>query len=133
MNLPTKAVWLAVHRIFSDEHVAAGCSLSLKHLMTVWPHTGMRMRDLAEGLETLASSGYMSVEMSEDGPCARLLDEQFGLTNGDAQDRHAVSTVQSLRSSRTRPTHLGTLLSRGDGRRQEDRHLHAYANAYALA
>lgn len=129
MSLPTKAVWLAVHRIFSEEHVAAGCSLPLKHLMTVWSHTGMRMRDLAEGLETLASSGYMSVEMGEDGPRARLINEQFGLANWDLQDRSAVAMVQMLRKSRARPTHLGNLLGHGEGRRQEDRTLVAYAAA----
>lgn len=121
MKLPTKAVWLAVHRIFSLEHVTAGCSLSLKNLMGAWSGTGMRMADLAEGLEALMHSGSLSLEIGDEGPCVRLLDERFGLVDFGADDRNAASTVQQLRKDRSRPTHLGSLLTCGEGRRNGER------------
>lgn len=127
MSIPIKAVWLAVHRIFSDERVDTGCTLPLKDLMVAWCRTGMRMRDLAEGLETLSHTGHLSIEMSPEGPRARLLNEQFGLAEFSSQDRSAVATVQALRNERRRPTHLGSLLGAGEGRRAEDRYLTAHA------
>lgn len=127
MRIPTKAVWLAIYRIFSDQQISAGCSLTLKELMTAWSGSGLRVRDLAEGLETLAHSGFMSLELGSDGPCARLLDAQFGLLDPSGKDRGTVTALERLRESRQRPAHLTHLIPHGDGRRAEDRYFAAQA------
>lgn len=120
MQIPTKAVWLSIYRVFTDSNVSAGCSLTLKEMMTAWTRSGLRQCDLAEGLESLMHSGFMRLEVGPDGPCARLLDAQFGLLEADGRDRRTVKALERLRAARRRPAHLGSLLKGGDGRRSED-------------
>lgn len=122
MILPTKSIWLAVYRIFSSARVGAGCSLSLKEMMQAWADTGLRQRDLAGALESLSRAGFLKLEMSPEGPRARMIDEGFGLLRADSKDQIAVTSLERLRESRVRPaSHIAGLLgTRRDGRRAED-------------
>lgn len=120
MRIPTKAIWLSIYRVFTDQNVGAGCSLTLKELMTEWTVSGLRQCDLAEGLDSLSRAGFMSLEEGDEGPCARLLDEQFGLLDAGELDRGVLRALERLREARRRPTHLGNLLEYGEGRRHDD-------------
>jgi hypothetical protein len=122
MFIPTKSIWLAVHRIFGEAGVHAGQSLGLKELMQAWADTGLRQRDLGSALESLSRVGFVRLEMTQDGPRACLVDEQFGLLREDGRDNGAMASLNILRESRGRPAHLAGLTQQPyDGRRREDR------------
>jgi hypothetical protein len=84
--------------------------MPLRELIRIWPETMLRRGDLVAGLEKLRLSNHLAIEQTPDGPKVRLLDESFGLVT-TKDDREAVSTLNSLREFRKRPSgHLQTLL-----------------------
>lgn len=103
MNITTKTLWLAVYRVFSLERVPIDCSLSLQKMMDDWLDSGLREGDLSAGLESLSAAGFIRLEVGEDGPSARLLDEQFGLLRPHTDDRQAAELLEDLRQKRRRP------------------------------
>lgn len=122
MHIPTKSIWLAVHRIFDDARVEVGQSLGLRELMTAWGDVGLRQRDLAGALDTLTRTGHLALEMTEQGPSARLLSNSFGALSRDGRDQSALRSLALLRQQRHVPAHIKTLrLAQSDNRRREDR------------
>ena len=121
MSISSKAISLTLHRIFSEQRVGSGCTLSLKSMMNAWSATGLRMHDLADGLQELMLVGQLQLEVGEEGPCVRLLDESFAFTNLKSADRATLLATHSMLTQRKRPTHLGNLLGHGEGRRAGDR------------
>ncbi|MGH8518761.1 MAG: hypothetical protein ACREUE_15020, partial [Panacagrimonas sp.] len=101
--------------------VCVGCGMPLRELMRIWPETSLRRGDLIAGLEKLRLSNHLAIEPTLDGPSVRLLDESFGLVT-TAEDRDAVSALNTLRELRKRPAgHLATLLTTSAfGRRTND-------------
>lgn len=129
MNISVKTLWLAIHRIFSNARIGAGCSIDLRELMTAWAESGLRQSDLARGLETLTQAGHMRLESTPHGPVARLIDEQFGLLRPGSQDQRVVASLEQLRQSRKqRCGHLQALIATPRAnRRAEDRSLYTEA------
>ncbi len=122
MIVPTKSIWLAVHRVFSDAGVHAGQSLGLKEVMQAWAQTGLRQRDLGNALDSLGRVGFVKLTMTAEGPRALLVDESFGLLHASGRDSGAVVSLNHLREARGMPSHLaGLTQERKDGRRSEDR------------
>ena len=121
MNLSSKALWLALHRVLSREQIGVGCSMTLKTAMQAWSETGLRQADLARCLDSLVSVGFLALESTRDGPVLRVLDEQFGLMRPGHADRELVDKLELLRQSRRRRhSHLGLLVGIPDGRRASD-------------
>lgn len=123
MIVPTKAVWLAVHRIFTEAGIHAGQSHGLKEVMQAWSATGLRQRDLGSALESLSRVGFLKLAMTPQGPRVELIDESFGLVHAGGRDNGAVASLAQLRVARGMPSHLAGLVpnDRKDGRRSEDR------------
>lgn len=122
MIVPTKAVWLAVHRIFSEAGIHVGQSYGLKDVMQAWAQTGLRQRDLGNALESLSRVGFLKLVMTAQGPRVDLLDESFGLVHSGGRDSDAIASLAQLRTARGMPSHLvGLVQDRKDGRRDEDR------------
>jgi hypothetical protein len=131
MIVPTKSVWLAVHRLFSDAGVHVGECMGLKEMMQGWDQTGLRQRDLGNALDTLVRVGFVQLSMSAAGPRALLVDETFGLLHESGRDQAAVQSLNQVRETRRLPSHVSGLVKEPkDGRRSEDRELRkAFARA----
>lgn len=122
MHIPTKSIWLAVYRIFDDARVEVGQSLGLRDLMTAWGEIGLRQRDLAGALDTLTRTGHLRLEMTEEGPSARMVCASFGTLNGDGRDQAALRSLTLLTQERQVPPHVKALRpAQPDNRRREDR------------
>tara|TARA_R110000787_G_scaffold84079_2_gene180432 strand:+ start:2891 stop:3265 length:375 start_codon:yes stop_codon:yes gene_type:complete len=120
MNITPKTLGFAIHRIMVVNRVTRGCSISMKDMLEAWRETLLRRRDLVDGLEALRKSGHLALEQTPDGPQLRMLDESFGLIRTE-RDREALSQLNRLRNSRSRPTtHLGQLTPKKTGRRGDD-------------
>lgn len=110
MKITPKVVQYAIHRVLAAQQVCVGCGMPLRELMRLWPETMLRRGDLIAGLEQLRASRHLAIEASPDGPKVVLIDESFSLVSS-ADDRAAISTLNSLREVRKRPAgHLQTLL-----------------------
>lgn len=103
MNITTKTLWLAVYRVFSSERVPVDSTLGLQKMMDDWLDSGLRQGDLSTGLESLASAGFIRLEVGKDGPRARLVDPQFGLLRPHTDDHQAAALLEELRRKRCRP------------------------------
>lgn len=127
MKISTKALWIAIHRVFARERIGTGCSIDLGFLMSAWGQSGIRQSDLATGLESLVQAGFVSLEMAPGGPCVRLLDEQFGLLGGAEQERADLAALDELLRSRTRATAFisGQVRPPANDRRAADRYPYA--------
>lgn len=122
MHIPTKSIWFAVHRIFDEASVEVGQSLGLRELMTAWGDVGLRQRDLAGALDNLTRIGHLRLEMTAQGPSARLLSDAFGILDHDGRDLAALRSLSLLRSERKIPPHIKALRpAPPDNRRREDR------------
>lgn len=121
MHISTKTLWLALHRVFSVHSVGVGCSLSLKDIMDAWPESGLRQADLGRALESLGRAGFVKLEMSEEGPRVKMIDEQFGLLRSHSDDQKALKDLAMLRDSRRRPSgHLKSIVQQREDRRSDD-------------
>jgi hypothetical protein len=125
MNISTKSVWLAVHRIFDEAQIEVGESMSLTDLMKAWGEIGLRQQDLAGALENLTRTGHLRLEMSEQGPTAHLVSKSFGALNEDGRDQAALRSLALLREARQVPPHIKALRpAQPDNRRSADRPEH---------
>lgn len=118
VKLSTKTLWLAIYRVFEGRSVRIGSSLSLKSLMIDWADSGLRESDLAQGLESLAHAGFVQLEAGTAGPCARLLDDQFGILRPAMNDHQVLAWLERLRQTRQRP--YAQINKPVRGRRAED-------------
>lgn len=111
MNITSKTVDFAIHRVLAGQQITQGCSFPLKELMAIWPETLLRRGDLIKGLEALKQSGHLAIDQTPDGPMVRLINEEFGLVR-TLQDREAIATLNRLRDSRRRPqSHMSGLVA----------------------
>lgn len=91
--ISTKTIWIAIFRIFKDADVGIGQAISLHTLMRQWSDTHLRQGDLAQGLDTLARAGLISLDMSEQGPQVHVLDDRF---NKDLTPDEGERIIRSL-------------------------------------
>lgn len=120
MNITTKSLVYAIHRVLAAQGVSTGCSVDMPQMLDGWRETLLRKRDLIEGLETLRKSGHVALEQTPQGPRIRLLHDDFGLVR-TKEDHEALAVLNRLRLHRQKPKrHLGTLLGKTVGRRSGD-------------
>ncbi len=101
MQISTKTIWIATHRILQEAGVKTGGTVSLSQLKQRWKRTHLRHRDLAHALDSLVRGGVIRLEMGSTGPEVRLVNSDF-LDNLSADEyQREVMTLAQLAWVRT--------------------------------